>query len=94
MGIALSTPLGPVIHTGDFKIDHTPVDGHTIDLTTLARYGDEGVLLLCSDSTYAEIPGYTPSEAILGDTLERAIGEAIGRVIVATFASLISASSR
>ena len=90
MGIALSTPLGPVIHTGDFKIDHTPVDGHTIDLTTLARYGDEGVLLLCSDSTYAEIPGYTPSEAILSDTLERAIGEADGRVIVATFASLIS----
>ncbi len=90
MGIAISTPLGPVIHTGDFKIDHTPVDGHTIDLTTLARFGDEGVLLLCSDSTYAEVPGYTPSEAILGDTLDRAIGEAPGRVMVATFASLIS----
>ncbi len=90
MGIAISTPLGPVIHTGDFKIDHTPVDGHTIDLTTLARLGDEGVLLLCSDSTYAEVPGYTPSEAILGDTLDRAIGEAPGRVMVATFASLIS----
>ena len=76
MGIALATPLGTVIHTGDFKIDHTPVDGHTIDLTTLAGYGEEGVLLLCSDSTYAEVPGYTPSEAILGDTLDRAIGEA------------------
>ena len=90
MGIAISTPLGTVIHTGDFKIDHTPVDGHTIDLTTLARYGEEGVLLLCSDSTYAEVPGYTPSEAILGDALDRAIGDAPGRVMVATFASLIS----
>ena len=90
MGIALATPLGTVIHTGDFKIDHTPVDGHTIDLTTLAGYGEEGVLLLCSDSTYAEVPGYTPSEAILGDALDRAIGGASGRVMVATFASLIS----
>ena len=90
MGIAISTPLGTVIHTGDFKIDHTPVDGHTIDLTTLARYGNDGVLLLCSDSTYAEIPGYTPSEQILEDALDRAIGEASGRVMVATFASLIS----
>ena len=90
MGIAISTPLGTVIHTGDFKIDHTPVDGHTIDLTTLAQYGNDGVLLLCSDSTYAEIPGYTPSEQILGDALDRAIGDAPGRVMVATFASLIS----
>ena len=90
MGIALTTPLGTVIHTGDFKIDHTPVDGHTIDLTTLAQYGNDGVLLLCSDSTYAEIPGYTPSEQILTDALDRAIGDAPGRVMVATFASLIS----
>ena len=90
MGIAISTPLGTVIHTGDFKIDHTPVDGHTIDLTTLARYGDDGVLLLCSDSTYAEVPGYTPSEQVLGDSLDRAVGDAPGRVMVATFASLIS----
>ena len=90
MGIAISTPLGTVIHTGDFKIDHTPVDGHTIDLNTLAHYGDNGVLLLCSDSTYAEIPGYTPSEQILTDALDRAIGDASGRVMVATFASLIS----
>ena len=90
MGIAISTPLGTVIHTGDFKIDHTPVDGHTIDLATLAQYGNDGVLLLCSDSTYAEIPGYTPSEQVLEDALDRAIGEAPGRVMVATFASLIS----
>ena len=90
MGIAIKTSLGTVIHTGDFKIDHTPVDGHTIDLNTLAQHGNDGVLLLCSDSTYAEIPGYTPSEQILSDTLDRAVGDAPGRVMVATFASLIS----
>ena len=90
MGIAVRTPLGTVIHTGDFKIDHTPVDGRTIDLTALARYGDEGVLLLLSDSTYAEVPGYTPSEHVVGEALDRAIGDAPGRVMVATFASLVS----
>ena len=90
MGIAVSTPLGTVIHTGDFKIDHTPVDGRKIDLTALAGYGDEGVQLLLSDSTYAEVPGYTPSEQIVGAALERAIAEAPGRVMVATFASLVS----
>ena len=90
MGIALGTPLGTVIHTGDFKIDHTPVDGRTIDLPTLAQHGSDGVLLLCSDSTYAEVPGYTPSEHILSNAFERAIGDAPGRVMVATFASLIS----
>ncbi len=90
MGIAISTPLGTVIHTGDFKIDHTPVDGRTIDLTALAKYGDEGVLLLLSDSTYAEVPGYTPSEQVVGEALDRAIREAPGRVMVATFASLVS----
>ena len=90
MGIAISTPLGTVIHTGDFKIDHTPVDGRTIDLTALAKYGDDGVLLLLSDSTYAEVPGYTPSEQVVGEALDRAIGEAKGRVMVATFASLVS----
>jgi ribonuclease J len=79
-----------VIHTGDFKIDHTPVDGRTIDLPALANYGDQGVLLLLSDSTYAEVPGYTPSEQVVGEALERAIGEADGRVMVATFASLVS----
>ena len=90
MGIAISTPLGTVIHTGDFKIDHTPVDGRTIDLTALANYGSEGVLLLLSDSTYAEVPGYTPSEQVVGEALDRAIREAPGRVMVATFASLVS----
>ena len=90
MGIAIGTPLGMVIHTGDFKIDHTPVDGRIFDLPALARYGDDGVLLLFSDSTYAEVPGYTTSERVVGEALDRAIGEAEGRVMVATFASLVS----
>ena len=90
MGIVIETPVGPIIHTGDFKIDHTPVDGKKIDLATLAHYGAQGVALLLSDSTYAEVPGYTPSEQVVGEALERAIGDATGRVMVATFASLIS----
>ena len=90
MGIAIETPMGTVIHTGDFKIDHTPVDGRTFDLSALAEYGTNGVLLLFSDSTYAEVPGYTPSEQVVGEALDRAIGEAEGRVMVATFASLVS----
>ena len=90
MGLAIETPQGMIIHTGDFKIDHTPVDGRTMDLASLARYGSQGVLLMLSDSTYAEMPGYTPSERVVGEALDRAIGEAPGRVMVATFASLIS----
>ncbi len=90
MGICIDTPWGSIIHTGDFKIDHTPVDGHTIDLPALAERGANGVLLLFSDSTYAELPGYTPSEQIMSSALDHAIGDAPGRVIIATFASLIS----
>ena len=90
MGIAIETPRGLVVHTGDFKIDHTPVDGRTMDLATLARYGSAGVLLLCSDSTYAEMPGYTTSERVVGEALDRAIADAPGRVMIATFASLIA----
>ena len=90
MGLAIETSAGTVIHTGDFKIDHTPVDGRTIDLATLARYGSQGVLLMLSDSTYAEVPGYTPSERVVGEALDRAMGDAPGRVIVASFASLVS----
>ena len=90
MGIALETPVGTVIHTGDFKIDHTPADGKSTDFSSLARLAADGVLLMCSDSTYAEVDGYTPSEQVVGEALDRAIGEAEGRVMVATFASLIS----
>jgi ribonuclease J len=90
MGLAIQTPLGLVIHTGDFKIDHTPVDGMPTDLSKLAELTTKGVLLLCSDSTYAEVPGYTLSEKVVGEALERVIATASGRVLVATFASLIS----
>ncbi|MEE9284445.1 MAG: ribonuclease J [Dehalococcoidia bacterium] len=90
MGLAIRTPVGMVVHSGDFKFDHTPVDGEGSDLGKLAQLGTDGVLLLLSDSTYAEVPGHTPSEQVVGETLNRVIGQAQGRVIVATFASLIS----
>ncbi len=90
MGIAIHTPVGLVVHTGDFKFDHTPVDKKPTDFARLAELGIEGVTLLLSDSTYAEMEGYTPSEAVLDDNLERIISEAPGRVMVATFASLIA----
>ncbi len=90
MGIAVTTPIGTVIHTGDFKIDHTPADGHSMDLAAIARLAGDGALLLCSDSTYAEVKGYTESEQVVGEALDRAISEAPGRVMIATFASLIS----
>ena len=90
MGIALTTPVGLVIHTGDFKIDHSPVDGLRTDFSQLARLTQDGVLLLCADSTYAEVKGYTESEQVVGEALDRVIGEAEGRVMIATFASLIS----
>ena len=89
-GLVLRYPGGTVVHTGDFKFDHTPVDGRPADLSRLAQLGDEGVQLLLSDSTYAELPGYTPSEQTVGGTLRQIMSEAEGRVIVATFASLVS----
>jgi ribonuclease J len=89
-GLAIRTPVGTVIHSGDFKLDHTPVMGEPTDLPRWAELGNEGVLLLLSDSTYAETPGYTPSEQVVGESLDRIMATAAGRVIVATFASLIS----
>jgi ribonuclease J len=89
-GIIIRTPEGIIIHSGDFKIDHTPVTGRPTDLSRLAQLGAQGVLLLLSDSTYAELPGYTPSERIVGEALENVIANAPGRVIVTTFSSLIS----
>ena len=88
--IALRTPAGMVLHTGDFKIDHTPVDGRQADLRRIGELGQEGVVLLLSDSTYAERPGHTPSEQVVGPALRHALAEAPGRVLVATFASLIA----
>ncbi len=89
-GLIIRTPLGLLVHTGDFKLDHTPVmDQHT-DLIRLAQVGAEGCLLLMADSTYAEQEGYTPSEQLVGEALRNILVNAKGRVIVATFASLIS----
>jgi ribonuclease J len=89
-GLAIQTPVGMVIHSGDFKLDHTPVMGEPTDLPRWAELGNQGVLLLLSDSTYAESPGYTPSEQVVGEALDRIMATAPGRIIVATFASLIS----
>ncbi|MEM6253292.1 MAG: ribonuclease J [Cyanobacteria bacterium P01_D01_bin.156] len=87
--VAIRTPAGVVIHTGDFKIDHTPVDGEYFDLARLAAYGESGVLCLVSDSTNAEVPGHTPSERSVFPNLDRAFGEAKGRLMVTTFASSV-----
>jgi ribonuclease J len=90
VGLIINTPIGTIIHSGDFKIDYTPVTGNPTDLSRLAQVGSQGVLLLMSDSTYAELQGYTPSEKVVGEALERIMMEAPGRVIIATFSSLIS----
>jgi ribonuclease J len=90
MGIALRTPVGLIVHTGDFKFDHTPVDGKMSDLHSIAEFGREGVLCLMSDSTRAESPGYTPSERIVGEAFRDIMEGLDGRVIVATFASNIA----
>jgi ribonuclease J len=90
MGLAITTPAGLVIHTGDFKIDHTPADGKPTDFSALAELTSRGVLLMLSDSTYAEVEGYTSSERVVGEALDGVIRDAPGRVMVATFASLIS----
>jgi len=87
--VALHTPLGVVIHTGDFKIDHTPVDGEKFDLQKLAEHGEKGVLCLISDSTNSEVPGFTPSESAVKPNLDRVFSQAEGRLLVTTFASSI-----
>ena len=90
MGIAIHTPFGAIVHTGDFKIDHTPIDKHKMDFATLSRLAADGVLVLLADSTYAEVDGYTPSESTIQSPIDLKIAQAPGRIIVATFASLIS----
>ncbi len=87
VGLAIRTPVGTIVHTGDFKFDHTPVDGQVAELHRLAQLGNEGVLVLLADSTNADRPGFTPSERTVGETLDKIIANAPGRVIVATFAS-------
>ena len=89
VALAIRTPIGTVIHTGDFKLDLTPIDGKPTDLQRLAQYGEEGVLVLVSDSTNAIITGYTPSERTVGEALQNVFYKARGRIIVTTFASHI-----
>jgi len=90
VGLAIQTPMGTIVHSGDFKFDHSPVDGRRTDFGKLAELGMRGVLLLLSDSTNAEKRGYTPSEQMISEMFARVFAEAQGRVIVATFASNIS----
>ncbi|HOE21302.1 MAG TPA: ribonuclease J, partial [Spirochaetota bacterium] len=89
VGLAIKTPLGIIIHTGDFKIDYSPVDGKVADLHRFAEYGQQDVLLLISDSTNATKPGYTPSEIILKKKLLEIFARSKGRIFVASFASNI-----
>ncbi len=90
VGLGITTPAGLVVHMSDFKFDHTPVDGWPTDYAKLAEFSRRGVDLLLSDSTNAERPGWTPSEMVIGPAFDKVFTEAKGRVIVATFASLIS----
>ncbi len=90
VGVAIHTPVGIVVHTGDYKFDQTPVDGEPPDYARLAQLGQEGVLALFGDSTRADTPGSTPSERVIDSAFKRVFDEAKGRVIVASFASLIS----
>lgn len=90
VGYSIKTPLGRVIYTGDFKIDHSPMDGRKIDWGKLSRFAQEGVLLLLSDSTNAEQPGFSMSEKSLEQSFEELFDKAKGRVIVASFASQIN----
>ncbi len=87
--LAIKTPLGTLIHTGDYKIDDTPVIGAPYDLKTLAKYGDEGVLALLADSTNATVPGRTPSERAVIPAFEEIFSETSGRIFVSTFSSSI-----
>ncbi|MDF9407307.1 ribonuclease J [Pelotomaculum isophthalicicum JI] len=87
VAIAVHTPVGVIIYTGDFKFDQTPVDGQVTDFHRLAQLGDKGVLVLLSDSTNAEIPGYTLSERMVGNTFDETFRQATERIIIATFAS-------
>lgn len=90
VGLAIDTPYGLVVHTGEYKFDYTPVHGRLTDYAALAEYGRRGVLALMADSTNSERPGYTPSERLVSETFDRVFSQAKGRIIVSTFASNIS----
>ena len=89
IGLAIDTPAGTIVHTGDFKLDPSPLDGEPPDYRRFAELGEQGVLVLCSDSTNVERPGHTPSEMDVGQALGARFDAASGRIIVATFASHI-----
>jgi ribonuclease J len=89
LALAIETPIGTVIHTGDFKIDNTPMEGEMFDFQRFAAYGEKGVLLLLSDSTNVERSGYTPSEREVGRNLEQIFQESTGKILVSTFSSSI-----
>ncbi|MFZ0543819.1 MAG: ribonuclease J, partial [Candidatus Promineifilaceae bacterium] len=90
VGYGITTPVGIIVHTGDYKFDHTPVDGWPPDFAKLAEFSQRGVLCLLADSTNAERPGWTPSEMVITEALDELFRAAQGRIIVATFASLVS----
>ena len=90
VGLGITTPAGLIVHMSDFKFDHTPVDGWPTDFAKLAEFSNRGVDLLLSDSTNSERPGWTPSEMIIGPALDDVFESASGRIIIASFASLIS----
>ncbi|HEX7433552.1 MAG TPA: ribonuclease J [Anaerolineaceae bacterium] len=90
VGLGIETPAGLIVHTGDYKFDHTPVDNWPSDYAKLAEFSRRGVLALLSDSTNAERPGWTPSERVIDGGFETVFSKAPGRIIIATFASLIS----
>jgi ribonuclease J len=87
VALAIRTPVGVVMHSGDFKIDHTPVDGKPFDIDSFCRYGDKGILLLLSDSTNANIPGFTHSEKELEGIFQRIFSQTKGRILAVAFAS-------
>ncbi len=87
LGIAIHTPLGIVVHTGDIKLDQTPVDGQLVDFRKFSELGEKGVLVMLGDSTNADRPGYTLSEKVVGNTFDELFGKCDGRIIVTTFAS-------
>jgi ribonuclease J len=90
VGLGIHTPAGLIVHSGDFKLDHTPADGWPTDMAKLAEFSRRGVLVVLSDSTNADQPGTTPSEAVLDDVFDQIMRRTPGRLIIATFASLIS----
>lgn len=87
VGLAIKTPIGTIVHTGDFKLDYTPIDGRLTDFRRFSDLGNKGVLVMLADSTNAEREGHTPSESTVGQSFDRAFHNAKGRIIVATFAS-------